>query len=579
MGKPQWTIADLVDLEFFLARDEGEDLDVLADRDREIYSQCTVNNTDKYQSSCSSASLLFCWLERRRQSFAQQAEEPPAPGKVWQEAMAISGWLLICAGFLTGTGLAFSFLSYSGTRPVNVSAYFALFVLTQLGLLAGFFVLALYRKIAKQAVADTLVSRLLSRGVLRLAGWLERKAGSRVSAQKRLALSSLAGLWRSLQNRYSSVLLRSFFLIAQLFGISFNVGVLAATLLKVIGYDIAFGWQTTLQVQAETVHRLVWLISTPWRNFATSGCPTLGQVDGSQLVLKDGLYHLATRNLVSWWPFLCFSVLCYALLPRLILYLLGVYAQRRELSELRFDHGRCRQLLHRMKNPVVSTHASVEHDRDPVQEQSRTLASPPEISPADVDNSQRHSTVDKSAGLSHDRQPQKALKVGHCGVARSQVLRLSDKNNVVHSPLSTVAMEKLVALVPDEIVADCALPEFESLVKERLGFELVALQVFWSMEQSEQDDLADLQQKMTKYDCGDVLILQEAWQPPIQENLSFLAQLRTTLGTKPTIILGLIGKPGRQTIFTPVDALNLKIWQQKVSTLADPGLQLVELVK
>jgi len=38
MSQPQWTIPELIDLEFFLDQDEGEDLDRLAARDREIYT-------------------------------------------------------------------------------------------------------------------------------------------------------------------------------------------------------------------------------------------------------------------------------------------------------------------------------------------------------------------------------------------------------------------------------------------------------------------------------------------------------------------------------------------------------------
>ncbi len=35
--------------------------------------------------------------------------------------------------------------------------------------------------------------------------------------------------------------------------------------------------------------------------------------------------------------------------------------------------------------------------------------------------------ANKPAWLDHNRQPQKAMKVGRCGMARSQVQRLSDK--------------------------------------------------------------------------------------------------------------------------------------------------------
>ena len=73
--------------------------------------------------------------------------------------------------------------------------------------------------------------------------------------------------------------------------------------------------------------------------------------------------------------------------------------------------------------------------------------------------------------------------------------------------------------------------------------------------------------------------VQEAWQPPIQELLSFLRRLREAVGEQPTILIALIGKPTAATMLTPVKKLNLQIWQQKLAAVDDPGLQLIELVK
>ncbi|MCI5143262.1 MAG: hypothetical protein D3909_16360, partial [Candidatus Electrothrix sp. ATG1] len=65
---------------------------------------------------------------------------------------------------LSGGGLAFSFLSYSGREPVNVAAYFAVFVLVQ----ALFFLLltgtAFFRRIQGRNFIDaSLLYRLLRR--------------------------------------------------------------------------------------------------------------------------------------------------------------------------------------------------------------------------------------------------------------------------------------------------------------------------------------------------------------------------------------------------------------------------------
>ena len=78
---------------------------------------------------------------------------------------------------------------------------------------------------------------------------------------------------------------------------------------------------------------------------------------------------------------------------------------------------------------------------------------------------------------------------------------------------------------------------------------------------------------------GDIFVLLEAWQPPIEELFSWLDQLRQTIGPAPVIFLALIGKPSPETILTPVQPQHLQTWQLKTAALGDPGLQLIELVK
>ena len=89
-----------------------------------------------------------------------------------------------------------------------------------------------------------------------------------------------------------------------------------------------------------------------------------------------------------------------------------------------------------------------------------------------------------------------------------------------------------------------------------------------------------------------VLILQEAWQPPIKESLLFIAGLRKVLDTSSSIRVGLIGRP-RQPIgrlrppigrlrpdnfFTPVKEEEWTVWHRKLKALEDPYLGLLRLV-
>jgi hypothetical protein len=347
---------------------------------------------------------------------------------------------------------------------------------------------------------------------------------------------------KRLQQRYGTLFTRPFFLLAQLFGVSFNTGVLAATLLKVIGSDVAFGWQTTLQIQTDTVRNLVQWISLPWSwLLPASCCPSPAQIEGSKLILKDGIYRLATNDLTSWWPFLCLSVLFYGLLPRLVLFLVGLFRQHRDLLGLRFEHGRYRQLVHRMRTPLVLTRAPAEPPAEPGPE---------------PDSGRK---TDVSA----------APEVGNKQIPPEQE---AEQPVVIEVP-------RLFVLVPDELFEDFSQEKLEQQVRTRLGYEVAGILPFWTKDLSEEEDLARLKEQMNTVENGDLMLLQEAWQPPIQELLSILGRLRQTLGEQPTIIIALTGKPRADTMLTPVDNLNLQVWRKKIATVDNFGLQLIELVK
>ena len=103
---------------------------------------------------------------------------------------------------------------------------------------------------------------------------------------------------------------------------------------------MAFGWQSSLQFSAGQVAEAARCLALPWSWFLQEGLgyPSLEQVQGTQIVLKEGIYNLDTKNLVSWWPFLCMSLVCYGLLPRCIMLLAGLSRYRRQLEglELRY---------------------------------------------------------------------------------------------------------------------------------------------------------------------------------------------------------------------------------------------------
>jgi hypothetical protein len=305
----------------------------------------------------------------------------------------------------------------------------------------------------------------------------------------------------------------------QVFGLCFNIGLLGATLGKLAGSDVAFGWQSTFQISARAVFHLVETISIPWRWMVSPSLahPSLEAIDRSQFILKDGIEPLITGDLVSWWPFLCFSVLFYGLLPRLVLLISGILIKRYLLARLRFDHGTCNRLVRAMTSPAVSTAGAT------------------------------------AAGLSAD--------------PGSDVSPLSDSESPGH------ADGGWMALVPEDIGP--ASTGLEAVAARELSVQVTNRRIIGT---DGAEDQAIFEQTDNPRDFAGVLVLQEAWQPPIRESLSFLKQLRHRLGDTIEIVVGLVGKPAPDTIFTAPRKEDHRIWKQRIESLGDPYLLVERLV-
>ncbi len=537
--KTPWRIADILDLEYLLARDEDADPVALARRDRGLYLEQI--RPQKGDGRSDPGLLLYHWLRQRRRMLAGEDGEPILPGRLWQEIHGLLRVLGILAGLVSGGVLASSFLAYSGDRPVNVALYLWIFVASQQFLLLLLAILAVYRSLSgrglRASILCGLLVRLASGLLLRLKAGLLRQ----MDAGERLRLLAVLGRGRGRLRSHGTLLVWPMFILVQLFAVSFNGGVLAATLVKVVTADVAFGWQSTLQVSAVAVARLVRLIALPWSWFLPPGIasPSLARIEGSRMVLKDGIYHLATVDLASWWPFLCLAVFFYGLVPRLVLLLVGHLGLRRALARLSLDSPACSRLLHRMLTPGLRTGGSV-----------------PGPGPAgDAAGEEGGCTRRPSAG----QEPRPHVRAASPGALATEPVAL-------------------LALVPDELYDHCPLAILAEQVLARTGAGLAGVVRTGEEDEGEDETLARIRDLFGQGKAGGILVLQEAWQPPIQEFFDFLLQLRGLVGKDGRLVVALVGRPGPDTIFTPVSELNSRIWSQGLATLADPGLEIIEMV-
>jgi hypothetical protein len=274
---------------------------------------------------------------------------------------------------------------------------------------------------------------------------------------------------------------------------------------------------------------LIKIVALPWSWFVPPEIshPSLAQIEGSRIVLKDGIYHLATQDLVSWWPFLCLAVLFYGLIPRMVLLIAGLTARGRVLGRLDFGQSACDRLIHRMKTPLVST-----------------------------------------KGL-----PTGTKREGYAGVDDARL-----PGTVAPAQGDGIEDMSLIALIPDDVFEECKDDELNAVVRKTLGYrvrEKIRINEDYEGDRAVLDELA-------KRDWGDVrpdvLVLVEAWQPPIQETLAFIQDLRRSLGEKSRIRVGLVGRPEASTFFTPVNERDRSIWKMATDAMGDPYLGVERLV-
>ena len=522
MKKRMWSLADLLDLEFFFSRDRelldrGED-EAPRKRDRRIYlavkDSCPQHDETELRSC-----LLRRWLSVRRADIRKEKNgQGMLPGQLFGELMKICSWAFFLLSFVGGWGMALSFLSYSGKTPVNVATFLALFVVSQIFVLVILlFFLTAGRLRTRPALP--LTYSLVRKVVFFLALKISRFTQEHGPTGRLLA--ALSGNVHRFGELYGPIFILPFFLLVQLAGIGFNLGVEAAILLKVVGTDVAFGWQSTLQPGAEAVFHLVQLIALPWSWALPAGIayPDLAQIQGSQMVLKEGIYRLSTGNLVSWWPFLCLCVAVYGLLPRLVLYCSGRFTCNLLLHRLKFDSAAHRQVLHRMLTPRLST----------------------TVTPDQPETQQR------------------------------KTIKPEERKNVVS------AGKQCLILIPEEIFTDCPRKELAEVIKQQLGMEPGKYLSFDSPDVDEAGLSSTIEQTLDPT-IDSLVILQEAWQPPIEEFFSFIDQLRVITGKKILITIALIGKPASHTIFTRVRDQDYAIWQQRIVAKGDPYMQSIRLV-
>lgn len=531
MSRLIWKVGDLLDLEYFLLKDrqhrESEGEDGLARRDRALYSRLGLPLEDRHPDR---RSLIWRWLQERRNGIDPR-EKQELPGTLWKELRTLIACIGAAAGLVIGISLAAPLLAYFGKAPVNVTAYFALFVLLQLLVVAGQLAALGWRRLRRRPLPASLLGKLAGRlGVVTLK-WLLSLLHRHRSSQME---SSLTQLQERLQARttYGVLFLWSVFFALQLLGIGLNCGIIGVTLAKVFFFDTAFGWQSTIQVETSVLAEIVRWIALPWSWLLPEhlAYPGVEAIEGSRIVLKDGIYRLTTENLVSWWPFMCCAVLFYGLLPRLGMLGLGLVLRRRLLRSLPSpEEPELRQLIRRMRTPTVETGGTV--------------------------NREVRSTATQVQSSDEEAEEQAATE------------HVRGQEQMVHW-----------VLVPEEVDAPSMEEQVQALFAPKKE-EALRLRRFGDFDRMDSELLHELSEYSRANERMNITLVLEAWQPPIEEILSFMRDLCVALGDGRELVVGLVGAPLGTNWLTPATEEQQAIWSMKIAALNSTKVQVRSLVE
>ncbi len=257
-----------------------------------------------------------------------------------QRAASLTHWFsagLVGLGLFVGASAAGVALAYDGDYPVNLLALLGVFVLLP-GLLLG-------------------VSVLMC--IVRGLGWVRLADGLSVLNINRL----LIGVWQRLAllparlpgNRWGAVVHWQLVNFSQWFAVGFLAGAAVCLLLLVAVTDLAFGWSTTLNLDATWVWHLTQTVAWPWSNLYPAAAPDLALVEASRFYrLESAPGALDAAALGAWWPFVLLALVVWGLLPRVVFLLLGSWFQQQAERALLREHAEVSALLRRLDMPDVA---------------------------------------------------------------------------------------------------------------------------------------------------------------------------------------------------------------------------------
>ncbi len=239
-GRP-WKIADLIDFEYLLAGQAGASDETTFRRARELF-QTKILPALRDAGTLSRRVVFRSWLDVHRDAAGQ-----PMPGEHWISAWSALVVLSILAGLGLGGSVTATLLLYRGDVPVNVPWFLACTLGVQMLVLVAAAVLWVLR-VTTSFLDDFHPLRLLLSGLV----WAMSAGLKKLPGQQRERLRAVFATIARRREIYGSLATWPFVVVTQVFGVCFNLGILAVLLAHISFKDIEFGWQSSF-VQSDEV--------------------------------------------------------------------------------------------------------------------------------------------------------------------------------------------------------------------------------------------------------------------------------------------------------------------------------------
>jgi len=311
--------------------------------------------------------------------------------------------------------------------------------------------------------------------------------------------------------------------LTQRFGLAFNAGALAVCLYLITFSDLAFAWNTTLQVESVSFHKLLKAIAAPWVYIYPAGLPSLNLVEMIRYFRIEGQYQVPgamgrTVDPVAvggWWTFLVFSIIFYGLIPRLVALVFTQLKLSRTLHKLPLNTADYDALYDRLTVPRVEMHAP---------------------------------------------KPELEIRSEHIG-------EITGENIYPEKGPCLVVLWRDIALDPVAAV---------DLIKSRFNWDcketLTAGGFDFSIDKNTYSQLTS-----DKQDKTPILVLVESWEVPDRSILHFLEAVRkSTLPERP-LIIGLVNTERSGKAIQP-DHDDWQSWRDILLKVEDPYLRIESMV-